>query len=76
MQARFMGPKEIQIWFGVSRQRVQQIIARPDWPAPCAVLSTGRIWLREDVEAWVVRHRPDLLPGAGPPGPGDRPGEV
>jgi prophage regulatory protein len=68
MEARFVGPKEIQTWFGVSRQRIQQMIARSDWPAPCAVLSTGRIWLREDVEVWVARHRPDLLPGATEPG--------
>jgi predicted DNA-binding transcriptional regulator AlpA len=69
MQARFMGVWEIEQWFGVSRQRVHQLIARPDWPAPCAVLAMGRIWLREDVEAWAARHRAEIPadadPGAG-----------
>jgi prophage regulatory protein len=71
MGSRYVGAKEIELWFGVSRQRVQQLITRPDWPAPCVVLSMGKIWLREDVETWAARHRPDLSEGgddpAGPP---------
>jgi prophage regulatory protein len=60
MSSQYLGAREIESWFGVSRQRVQQLIARPDWPAPCAVLAMGKIWLRDDVAAWAARHRPEL----------------
>lgn len=66
MQGRYVGAKEIEQWFGVSRQRIQQLIARPDWPAPCAVLFMGKIWERADVEAWASRHRPELSPDDSP----------
>jgi prophage regulatory protein len=62
MRSRFVGAKEIEKWFGVSRQRVQQLISRPDWPPPYEVLAMGKIWLREDVEAWAARHRPKRPP--------------
>ena len=42
---------------GVSRQRVQQIVSRKDFPAPVAVLDMGKVWRRADVEAWVLAHR-------------------
>jgi prophage regulatory protein len=74
MSSQFVAAKEIERWFGVSRQRVQQLIARPDWPTPCAVLAMGKIWLREDIEDWVARHRPDLPGGNDLPAP-RRPGE-
>jgi prophage regulatory protein len=60
MGSRFVGSREIQQRLGVSRQRVQQLIARPDWPAPYEVLAMGKIWLRADVEIWIARHRPGL----------------
>ena len=59
---KFVGAKEIQRRLGVSRQRVQQLMTRSDWPAPYEVLSMGKIWLHEDVEAWIARHRPELPP--------------
>jgi prophage regulatory protein len=37
---------------GVSRQRVQQIVSRADFPDPVDVLDMGKVWLRADVEAW------------------------
>ncbi|MDR7253701.1 putative DNA-binding transcriptional regulator AlpA [Nocardioides sp. BE266] len=37
---------------GVSRQRVTQLAAGPTFPKPVAVLSVGRIWIRQDVVAW------------------------
>ena len=46
---------EIGRMLGVSRQRVTQLAATSDFPAPVAVLSVGRIWLREDIEAWAAR---------------------
>jgi hypothetical protein len=53
-----MGQAEIADRLGVTRQRVQQLIARPDWPTPYEVLAMGKVWLAEDVERWIAEHRP------------------
>ena len=53
-----MGAAEIGTRLGVSRQRVQQIVSRKDFPKPDAVLGMGKVWLTEDVERWVQEHRP------------------
>jgi hypothetical protein len=58
MAGELMGAAEIADRLGVSRQRVQQLIARPDWPAPAATLEMGRVYRTEDVEAWIREHRP------------------
>lgn len=47
-----VGTAEIADLLGVSRQRVHQLVARPDFPAPVAVLTSGMIWEREAVEEW------------------------
>lgn len=44
---------------GVSRQRVYQITSRRDFPEPIATLSMGNVWLAEDVEKWLAKHRPE-----------------
>lgn len=49
-----MGAAEIGALLGVSRQRVNQLAGRADFPAPVAVLAMGKVWLREDVELWVA----------------------
>ncbi len=54
-----MGAQEIERRLGVSRQRVQQLTARPDWPAPYDELAMGKVWRIEDVEAWIRDYRPD-----------------
>lgn len=55
-----MGAAEIGTRLGgVSRQRVQQIVSRPDFPEPLAVLGMGKVWNAEDVEAWIKEHRPE-----------------
>jgi prophage regulatory protein len=41
---------------GISRQRVQQIIGREDFPAPEVQLEMGKVWKRADVEAWARDH--------------------
>ena len=48
-----VGLAEIAELLGISRQRAD-IIAKThdDFPQPTAVLSAGRIWKREAVEAW------------------------
>jgi predicted DNA-binding transcriptional regulator AlpA len=57
-----MGIAEVCDRFGgISRQRVDQLSRRADWPAPYDRLSQGRVWTRAAVEAWIQTHRPDLV---------------
>jgi predicted DNA-binding transcriptional regulator AlpA len=58
--AEVMGAAEIAQRLGVSRQRVQQLVRRPDWPEPIAELTMGKVWRTSDVEAWIREHRPAL----------------
>ena len=56
-----MGAAEIrQRLGGISRRRVYQLTQRPDWPAPYDELVQGKVWRREDIEAWIHKHRPSL----------------
>ena len=41
---------------GLSRQRVQQLISRPDFPKPEVVLDMGKVWQRAEVEKWALDH--------------------
>ena len=53
-----LGAQEIRVRLGgVSRQRVQQIVGRPDFPAPVADLAQGRVWLAGPVDVWIARRR-------------------
>jgi prophage regulatory protein len=53
-----MGAHEIRMLLGgITRQRVYQITCRPDFPAPAADLSQGKVWLTADVEKWVATRR-------------------
>lgn len=53
-----MGAHEIRIRLGgVSRQRAYQITSREDFPKPLADLAQGKVWARDDVEAWMKVHR-------------------
>ncbi|MBB4743784.1 putative DNA-binding transcriptional regulator AlpA [Actinoplanes octamycinicus] len=51
-----MAAAEITKRLGVSRQRVQQLACREDFPQPYAQLSLGRIWLAPEVELWILHH--------------------
>lgn len=53
---RWCGAAEIAVMFGVSRQRVQQLAARPDFPAPEVQLAMGKIWSTRKVHAWARAH--------------------
>lgn len=49
--------REAAALLGMSKQGFAQLLDRnPDFPEPTAVLSVGRIWAREDVEAWARKH--------------------
>ena len=55
---RLVGTQEIRQRLGiVSRQRVNQIVGRSDFPTPLAVLAHGRIWDADKVDAWIREHR-------------------
>lgn len=55
-----MGAREIAARLGVSRQRVQQLVTRPDWPAPYDEVAMGKVWRIDDVEAWIAKYRPTI----------------
>lgn len=70
---RLAGAHEIRELLGVSRQRVYQLAARPDFPQPIAILAQGKVWAIGDIEQWIADYRapraeadpvPDLI-GAG-----------
>ena len=41
---------------GLSRQRVQQIINRRDFPKPYQELAMGKVWRRSAVETWASEN--------------------
>lgn len=51
---RLMGLQEIEKRLGVSRQRVHQLTEQASFPAAYDVIKAGRIWLAEDIEAWIA----------------------
>ncbi|WP_436531239.1 helix-turn-helix transcriptional regulator [Actinoplanes sp. HUAS TT8] len=52
-----MGAREIANRLGLSRQRVQQLADRDDFPAPFQTLFMGRVWLSHDIELWIRASR-------------------
>ena len=63
MSHHLVGTAEIAEMLGVTRQRVGQIAATdPDFPDPEVVLASGRVWRRDEVEAW-IEHHPRRGPG-------------
>lgn len=55
-----MGPDEIRVRLGVSRQRAYILMNRRDFPEPWRELAMGKVWRSTDVEAWIADKRPDL----------------
>jgi prophage regulatory protein len=47
-----VGPQEVAELLGVSRQRLQQLAERPDFPEPVAVLALGRVWETAAIREW------------------------
>jgi predicted DNA-binding transcriptional regulator AlpA len=47
-----VGSAEAALLLGVSRQRVGQLVNRPDFPSPIARLSAGPVWTRISIEAF------------------------
>ena len=46
---------EIVDMLAVSRKRVSVLTNGPDFPAPIATLTAGRIWAYQDVKEWAER---------------------
>jgi prophage regulatory protein len=59
-EAEPMGPDEIRVRLGVSRQRAYILMNRRDFPEPWRELAMGKVWRSSDVEAWIKVHRPEL----------------
>lgn len=57
---RLMGQQEIRDRLGFSRQYTATLINDYRFPRPVYELAMGRIWLADDVEAWIREHRPEL----------------
>jgi predicted DNA-binding transcriptional regulator AlpA len=55
-----MGAAEIGQRLRLSKQRTYVIIGRKGFPDPQAELAMGKVWLAEDVEAWIKENRPNL----------------
>ena len=56
MKFPVVGAAEIaEMLGGLSRQRVSQLTADKDFPAPLAKLAMGSVWRFEDVRAWAER---------------------
>ncbi|HEX5204174.1 helix-turn-helix transcriptional regulator [Paractinoplanes rhizophilus] len=56
--SRLVGAHEIRLRLGLSRQRVQQLTHFSTFPKPIAELEQGKVWRSEDIEAWILAHRP------------------
>jgi predicted DNA-binding transcriptional regulator AlpA len=66
---RLVGVREIAIRLGVSRQRIQQLADRDDFPEPFQQLTMGRVWWEHEIEDWIRGwHTGD--PSCEPAGPG------
>lgn len=65
MKIDLVGRKEAAQLLGVSTQRFAQLMeSYGDFPEPAAELSAGKIWLREDVEAWARNHGRSVAGGS------------
>lgn len=49
---KIVGVYEIAALLGVTRQRVQQLVHKADFPEPCYRMHAGEFWLLADIEAW------------------------
>jgi len=47
-----MSTIEIAELLGITRQRVDKLSRTDGFPPPAAELAIGRVWRRDDVEAW------------------------
>ncbi|MEV0902880.1 DNA-binding protein [Actinoplanes sp. NPDC049802] len=60
-----MGPEEIRVRLGVSRQWAYTLIGRKDFPDPWRELAMGAVWRSTDVERYAVERAKRLAKGEG-----------
>jgi predicted DNA-binding transcriptional regulator AlpA len=48
-----VGAHEIRVMLGISRQRVNQLLAGSRFPEPVARLAQGAVWRKRDIEQWM-----------------------
>jgi prophage regulatory protein len=48
-----VGSHEIRVMLGVSRQRINQLVAARQFPEPVARLAQGAVWRKRDIEEWM-----------------------
>ena len=53
---------EMTSMLGISRSRLVQLLVTPEFPAPIATLTVGRIWSTEAVEAYAQQAGRPLQP--------------
>jgi len=51
-----VGAFEIATMLRLSRQRIQQLVARNDFPAPVQTLAMGKIWRKSDIVEWAIKN--------------------
>lgn len=57
MPREFVSTVEIrEMLGGISRQRVNELVKRDDFPEPVERLAIGNIWRAEDVHRWAKDH--------------------
>lgn len=59
-----VGRAELATRWGVSRQRVAQLVAHTDFPEPVGRANGGDVWLLDECEAWRGSRRPAGRPKA------------
>lgn len=57
-----IGPYEIQLMFGVTRERVAQLRREDDFPEPWKRLATGVIWRDSDIDEYAARKGRAITP--------------
>ena len=73
---RYVGPAELLALLRIGRTRLAHLTARPDFPAPSAVVRMGSVWDLDDIHIWArstgrtlhLEDLPDLTDDATTPG--------
>jgi predicted DNA-binding transcriptional regulator AlpA len=58
---RLYGAQEIEKLTGWSRQHTAYVVGRKGFPDHAYELGGRRIWLADEVEAWIRENRPGLI---------------
>ena len=63
MSPQLVGAAELaEVLGGLSRQRISQLTARADFPAPVVELRMGKVWDLADVAKWAEERGRTMFP--------------